>query len=199
MPNSAPTSTGTSNHARRDIDRILIDRDRIARRVEEMAAQIRRDLEDLSDEFEIILVPILTGSIIFLADLIRQLPQKIRISVVTVSSYPGQRTTTTRRPIVGDLPDDLENRHVLIVDDILDSGTTIRRIRREIEQRGPRTLRTCVLLRKNLPSALETPCEYIGFDIPDEFVVGYGLDYNGYYRNLPDIGVLKKEALRRES
>ncbi|MDY7108111.1 MAG: hypoxanthine phosphoribosyltransferase [Planctomycetota bacterium] len=198
MPNSAPTSTGTSNHAGRDIDRILIDRERIARRVEEMAVQIRSDLEDLSDEFEIILVPILTGSIIFLADLIRQLPQKIRISVVTVSSYPGQRTTTTGAPIVSDLPGDLENRHVLIVDDILDSGTTIRRIRGEIEHRAPRTLRACVLLRKNVPSALETPCEYIGFEIPDEFVVGYGLDYNGYYRNLPDIGVLKKEALHRE-
>jgi hypoxanthine phosphoribosyltransferase len=198
MPNSAPSSAGTSNHARGDIDRILIDRDRIACRVEEMAAEIRRDLEDLSDEFEIILVPILTGSIIFLADLIRQLPQKIRINVITVSSYPGQRTTTTGQPIVGDLPDELEDRHVLIVDDILDSGTTIRRIREEIEQRRPRSLRACVLLRKDIPSARLTPCEYIGFDIPDEFVVGYGLDYNGYYRNLPDIGVLKEEALRRE-
>jgi hypoxanthine phosphoribosyltransferase len=198
MTELTEAAASTLRHVEHDIDRILIDRKRIARRVEEMAAQIRGDLEDLSDEFEIILVPILTGSIIFLADLIRQLPQKIRISVVTVSSYPGQRTTTTGRPIVGDLPDDLEDRHVLIVDDILDSGTTIRRIRAEIEQRGPRTLRACVLLRKDVPSALQTPCEYVGFDIPDEFVVGYGLDYNGYYRNLPDIGVLKKEALRRE-
>lgn len=195
MSDSAPPSTGTLNHARRDVDRILIDRELIARRVGEMAAKIRHDLEGLSGDVEIILVPILTGSIIFLADLIRQLPQKIRINVVTASSYAGRRTKSTGEPIVGGLPDDLENKHVLIVDDILDSGTTIRRIRSEIEQLKPRTLRACVLLRKDIPSALETPCEYIGFEIPDEFVVGYGLDYDGYYRNLPDIGVLKKEAL----
>ena len=195
MSDSAPPSTGTLNHARRDIDRILIDRERIAQRVEEMAAKIRHDLEGLSGDVEIILVPILTGSIIFLADLIRQLPQKIRINVVTASSYAGKRTMSTGEPIVGGLPEDLENKHVLIVDDILDSGTTIRRIRSEIEQLKPRTLRACVLLRKDIPSALQTPCEYIGFEIPDEFVVGYGLDYDGYYRNLPDIGALKKEAL----
>jgi hypoxanthine phosphoribosyltransferase len=195
MSDSAPPSTGTMNQARRDVDRILIDRRRIARRVGEMAAEIRRDLEGLSGDVEIILVPILTGSIIFLADLIRHLPQKIRINVVTASSYAGKRTSSTGEPIVGGLPDDLENKHVLIVDDILDSGTTIRRIRSEIERFRPRTLRACVLLRKEIPSALETPCEYIGFEIPDEFVVGYGLDYDGYYRNLPDIGVLKKEAL----
>jgi len=188
-------AAGTLPHVEHDIDRILIDRQRIARRVGEMAAEIRRDLEGLRGDVEIILVPILTGSIIFLADLIRHLPEKIRINVVTASSYAGKRTRTTGEPIVGGLPDDLENKHVLIVDDILDSGTTIRRIRSEIERFRPRTLRACVLLRKEIPSALETPCEYIGFEIPDEFVVGYGLDYDGYYRNLPDIGVLKKEAL----
>jgi hypoxanthine phosphoribosyltransferase len=84
---------------------------------------------------------------------------------------------------------------VLIVDDILDSGGTIRLIREELTKRRPKSVRACVLLRKQRPSALETPCEYIGFDIPDVFVVGYGLDYNNYYRNLPDIGTLREDAL----
>ncbi len=84
---------------------------------------------------------------------------------------------------------------MLIVDDILDSGGTLRLIRERLASRQPKSLRACVLLRKQRQSALDTPCEYVGFDIPDVFVVGYGLDYNSYYRNLPDIGTLRKEAL----
>jgi hypoxanthine phosphoribosyltransferase len=119
----------------------------------------------------------------------------VRISVVTASSYAGRRTESTGDPVLGSLPDDLHEKHVLIVDDILDSGTTIRRVRAEIERRRPKSLRACVLLRKRIPTAMEVACEYVGFDIPNEFVVGYGLDYNGYYRNLPDIGVLKEDVL----
>ena len=190
-----PIKPGTLRHVEHDIDRILIDRHRIAQRIADLGAEIRRDLDDLDDESEIMLVPILTGSIIFVADLIRHLPHKIRIGVVTASSYPGATTQSKGAQIAGALPRDLEGKHVLIIDDILDSGSTIRLIRQEIAKRHPKSLRTCVLLRKTIPSALDTPCEYIGFDIPDEFVVGCGLDYNNYYRNLPDICVLKKEAL----
>ncbi len=178
-----------------DVDQILIDRDRIARRIAELGRVIRRDLEDLPDDGEIVLVSILTGSIIFLADLIRQLPQKLRIEVIGVNSYPGKSTASRGAEVLGEITQDIEGKHVLIVDDILDSGETLRLIRRELARRRPKTLRSCVLLRKQRPSALETPCEYVGFDIPDVFVVGYGLDYNNYYRNLPDIGTLKKEAL----
>ena len=84
---------------------------------------------------------------------------------------------------------------MLIVDDILDSGGTIRRVREEIESRNPKSVRTCVLLRKKIETAMETPCDYVGFDIENEFVVGYGLDFDDYYRNLPDIGVLKPEVI----
>jgi hypoxanthine phosphoribosyltransferase len=182
-----------------DIDKVLISREQIAQRIRELGAAIRRDLDDLSRSGggEIVLVPILTGSIIFIADLMRELPQKMRISVVAVSSYRGKATTSAGAAglQIANLPDDLMGKHVLIVDDILDSGSTIRRIRQEIAQRQPRSVRACVLLRKKIPSAMSTPCEYIGFDIPDEFVVGYGLDYDNYYRNLPDIGTLKKEAM----
>jgi hypoxanthine phosphoribosyltransferase len=178
-----------------DIEKILISREQIAARIKELGAAIRRDLEDLSRDGEIVLVPILTGSIIFVADLMRELPNKIRIGVVTITSYPGKATQSKGAQIAGALPGDIEGKHVLIVDDILDSGSTIRLVRDAIAERRPRSVRACVLLRKTIPPALSTPCEYVGFDIPDEFVVGYGLDYNNYYRNLPDIGTLKKEAM----
>jgi hypoxanthine phosphoribosyltransferase len=185
-----------------DIDRILIDRDRIAQRIREMGAQIRADYQHVlreggRGESEIVLVPVLTGSIIFVADLMRELPHKIRISVVGASSYPGKAITSTGQiTLTGDLPDDLAGKHVLIIDDILDSGRTVRTMREEIARKHPLSVRACVLLRKSIPSAMNTACEYVGFDIPDEFVVGYGLDYDNYYRNLPDIGTLKKEAMK---
>jgi hypoxanthine phosphoribosyltransferase len=183
-----------------DIDKVLISRDRIAARIRELARQIGRDLMDISRSSgggEIVLVPILTGSIIFVADLMRELPHKVRISVVTVTSYPGKSTASKGAHMAGSLPDaqELAGKHVLIVDDILDSGSTIQLIRKEVLRHQPRSVRACVLLRKTRPSAMDTPCEYVGFDIPDEFVVGYGLDYDNYYRNLPDIGTLKKEAM----
>lgn len=178
-----------------DIDKVLIGRERIAERIRELGDEIRRDLDGLSRDGEIVLVPVLTGSIIFVADLMRQLPNKVRISVIAVSSYPGRSTQSKGVEVSSALPDDLAGKHVLIVDDILDSGSTIRMIRQQIATRRPKSVRACVLLRKTISSALETPCEYVGFDIPDEFVVGYGLDYDNYYRNLPDIGTLKKEAM----
>ncbi len=185
----------TLRHVELDIDRVLIRREEIAERIVSLGEAIKRDLDDLDDESEIVIVPILTGAVIFVADLIRQLPLKIRIGVVAASSYPGRTTQSKGVQLASALPDDLEGKHVLIVDDILDSGSTIRMIREEVSHRKPRSLRTCVLLRKQIPAAMATPCEYVGFDIADEFVVGFGLDYNNYYRNLPDICVLKKEAM----
>lgn len=182
-------------HVYADLDRILIDRDHIAQRVAELANEISRDLGDVTDHDELVLVSVLTGSIIFLADLIRQLPQKLRIEVIGVESYPGRATTSRGAKITSGLSGVVENRHVLVVDDILDSGGTLKLIREEVTRRRAKTVQACVLLRKQRPSALATPCEYVGFDIPDVFVVGYGLDYNNYYRNLPDIGTLKETAL----
>lgn len=191
-PGSGPRYTPS---VREDLDQILITRDAIAARVRELGAQITADLRTASNAGGLVIVPVLKGSIIFVADLIRELPLRVRMSLITVSSYPG-RSTTTRGPVIrGEVSRVLDGRHVLIVDDILDSGRTIRLLRDEIAARSPLSIRTCVLLRKQIPSALETPCEYVGFDIPDVFVVGYGLDYDDYYRNLPEIGTLKREAM----
>jgi hypoxanthine phosphoribosyltransferase len=127
--------------------------------------------------------------------LVRALPQRrMRIQLTTVSSYGGKATATRGSAIVGALPKHLEGHHVLIVDDILDSGGTLRLLRSEFESRGAASVRACVLLRKKIESALSTPCEYVGFDIGNEFVVGYGLDYDDLYRNLPYVGTLRREA-----
>ncbi|MEM7227846.1 MAG: hypoxanthine phosphoribosyltransferase [Planctomycetota bacterium] len=183
----------------RDIERILISREQIASRIHELGQEIQRDLLEQTPPGEIMLVPILTGAVIFIADLMRELPFKLKIGVVAVSSYPGMSMKSRGAQITSALPDDLEGRHVLIVDDILDSGGTIRMIREEIEKRDPASVRACVLLRKTIPSAMSTPCEYVGFDIPDEFVVGYGLDYDNVYRNLPEIGVLSPSVVSEDA
>lgn len=188
------TPRGTLPLVHADIQKVLIPRERIATRVAELSRQIAADYA-AADGGEIVLVPILTGSMIFVADLVRQLPLKLRIEVVIASSYPGTATRSQGAQIVGSLPGALEGKHVLIVDDILDTGRTIALIRDELTRRRPRSLRTCVLLRKLRSAPPAVACEYIGFDIPDEFVVGYGLDHGNYYRNLPDIATLKEQVL----
>ena len=172
-----------------DIDHILISRGAISDRVRELGEAITKDLGSKGEEREIVVVAVMTGSIIFVADLMRCLPMKVRIQITTASSYIGKSTQSIGTPDIGALPD-VSDKHVLLVDDILDSGKTLTRIRGELEQLKPNSIHSCVLLRKKLPSAMEVPCEYVGFDIEDEFVVGYGLDYDGYYRNFPDIGVI---------
>ncbi len=179
-----------------DIDTILYSREQIAQRVKELGREIAEDLErEIDHPNEIVLVPILTGSIVFLADLIRYLPQKLRIGVVSISSYPGKSTASKGAKMRSVLPPNLEGKHVIVVDDILDSGQTITLIRSIIKEQNPATLWTCVMLRKKIESAMKVPVEYVGFDIPDSFVVGYGLDYDDFYRNLPDIVTLKPEAI----
>jgi hypoxanthine phosphoribosyltransferase len=181
------------------IDTILIDREQIAERVQEMAraiaADFRRDSRGQADP-QLTIIAVLTGSLVFLADLVRHLPVMVRLRLVTVSSYPGSATTSQGPRLEGPLPGDLSGQHVLIVDDILDSGKTLRFVRHLLVQRNPASLRSCMLLRKMIPSAMAEHADYVGFDIPDAFVVGYGLDYDGYYRNLPDVVTLKPEKIK---
>ena len=187
---------------------ILIDRDRIAARVEELGHLISTDLArslatpqnkvDLGQEPGIVLVPILTGAMVFVADLIRHITVPMSIQPVTVTSYPGTATTSQGANIRGGLPTDLAGQHVLVVDDILDTGRTLGLIRRVIEAQRPASLRLAVLLRKKKRRDEDVDVDYAAFDIEDDFVVGYGLDYDGYLRNLPDIGILEPPAVPRE-
>ena len=151
----------------------------------------------MSGEAEISIVPILTGAMIFTADLIRHVPIAMKIGLMTVSSYPGRSIRTQGSSVLGQQLGDVKGRHVLLIDDILDSGGTLKLVVPLVKELGAETVKTCVLLRKDRPAARETPVDYVGFEIPDEFVVGYGLDYNDYYRNLPDIVVLKQDVIGR--
>lgn len=194
-----------------DIERVLISREAIARRVEEVARQITGDFNNHTsgqvsgagaggtcESPEITLVPILTGSIIFVADLIRRLPIRMQIRLVSVSSYRGAVTRAKQALIREELtmlPQSLTGEHVLVIDDILDSGQTLAMVQRLLRQKNPASLRTCVLLRKRRPEAMNFSVDYVCFDVPDEFVVGYGLDYNDYYRNLPDIVTLRPQVI----
>jgi hypoxanthine phosphoribosyltransferase len=185
-----------------DIDRILIPQEQIAGRVGELAAQITADhlhLPKGPSDSGITIVPVLTGAMIFTADLIRQMQFPLRIGLLTVSSYPGKSLRTQGSQVLHNQLGDLTGRHVLVVDDILDSGGTIRLIKPMMLELGAASVKTCVLLKKDRAEARATPVDYWGFEIPDEFVVGYGLDYNNYYRNLPDIVTLSREAIARGS
>lgn len=190
-----------------DVDRVLLHRNQIAARIGELAEEIAHDLAtDLAPQAgrpndahaELTLIPILTGSIIFVSDLIRQLPLKLQIRLISVTSYPGTATSSRGAKIqaaLTNVPQNLGGAHVLVIDDILDSGSTLRAVSDYLRQRGPATVRTCVFLRKQRPEAMACPVDYVAFDIPDEFVVGYGLDFDDYYRNLPDVCALKSSVI----
>ena len=179
-----------------DIDRILIPQKQIAARVAELAKLIIADHTPtkLNGAAEVTIVPVLTGAMIFCGDLIRQIPLAMRIGLMTVSSYPGRTVASQGAQLVGQQLGDLKGRNVLLVDDILDSGQTVRLVQAVLKEQWAASVRTCVLLRKDRPAAREVPVDYVGFDIPDVFVVGYGLDFDNYYRNLPDIVTLKSRV-----
>jgi len=174
-----------------DIGRILISRETIAGRVRDLATEIARTYGD--DAAGLVLVPILSGSLIFVADLMRCLPFVMRIAVLTVSSYRGRSTRPAAAAILNSLNLDIRGRHVLVVDDILDTGNTLRLVMGCLAEHQPASLRMCVLLRKESKAPPDLKPDFLGFDIEDVFVVGYGLDFNDQYRNWPDIAVLKPE------
>jgi hypoxanthine phosphoribosyltransferase len=176
-----------------DISSILIDRYAIQARIYKMALQIAADY----GQTEFVLVPLLTGSIIFVADLVRHMPMRMKIEVLAVSSYPGTSTTSQGPKILFPHKFDLSHKHVLIIDDILDSGKTLAYVTGLLVDSGAQSVKTCVLLRKQVAIQQHFTANYIGFEIPDEFVVGYGLDYNDYYRNLPDIAILHPRVFKK--
>jgi len=180
-----------------DISRVLFTRQQIARRVEELAGEIARCYEDRPHGLTI--VAILSGAMIFLADLIRQLPMRMKIGLITVSSYPGPSVASRGARVLQGLQVDVGGRDVLVVDDILDTGGTLRAVLGHLRTYEPASLRVCVLLRKPAKAPPDLRVDFVGFDVDDVFVVGYGLDYDDHYRNYPDIGVLRPELYRAGS
>jgi hypoxanthine phosphoribosyltransferase len=166
--------------------RTLISRADIQRRVTEMAGEIRRDfpVEPLH------LVAVLKGSVFFLTDLARQMGGDVSMDFIAVSSYGGGTHTSGQVKLTRDLDSSIEGKTVIVVEDILDTGMTLQYLLRIFEQRKPRRIRVAILLDKPERRIAKVRADYVGFKIPNEFVVGYGLDYAERYRNLPDIGVL---------
>jgi hypoxanthine phosphoribosyltransferase len=171
-----------------DVAEILIDEQRIKERVHELAQQIMADYEDQ----ELLMVGLLRGAVTFMVDLTRAMPRRVAIDFMAVSSYGASTKSSGVVRILKDLEESIEGRHVLVVEDIVDSGLTLKYILEYLGRRGPASLRVCALLDKRERREVDVPLDYVGFEVPDEFVVGYGLDYAQSYRNLPFVGVLKR-------
>ncbi|MFQ5421638.1 MAG: hypoxanthine phosphoribosyltransferase [Anaerolineae bacterium] len=173
-----------------DIDHVLIDEQKLHDRIQEMADAITADTKA---EDDLLLICVLKGGYMFLSDLSRALKRPHELDFMGVSSYGSVAKSSGAVQIIMDLKKPIVGRHVLIVEDIIDSGRTLRYMRRNLLARNPASLRICTLLNKPSRREVDVPVEYTGFDIPDEFVVGYGLDFDEIYRNLPFIAVLKPE------
>lgn len=174
-----------------DLERILFDEATIHRRLDELAAQISEDYRDR----ELTVVAILNGSVILMADLLRRIPLPLKLDCLSVASYHGGTKSVGELVFRQVSLPDVAGRHILILDDILDSGVTLATIREKLETNAPLSVRICVLLEKKRTRTRAVDPDYVGFEIADEFVVGYGLDYMERYRNLPCIGVLRKEFI----
>ena len=176
-----------------DLEKVLISEQEIKRRVAEMGRQIGEDYRD--DSAPLVLVCILKGSVVFYADLLRAIDHDCRLDFMIVKSYGAGRESSGNVQFVKDLSESITGKHVLIVEDIIDSGLTLTFLRNNLITRGAKSLKICTLLdkpeRRNPKSNITV--DYCGFVIPNEFVVGYGLDYDEKYRNLPEVGVLKPE------
>ncbi len=176
-----------------DISRILIDEATIQRRVCELADQVS---EDYADVEELLLVGVLKGAFIFLADLARRLQVRHVVDFMALSSYGMTATSSGAVRIIMDLRQPIEDKHVLLVEDIVDTGLTLNYLNKTLKSRKPASLHTCVLLDKKSRREVEVPVDYLGFEIPDQWVVGYGLDYADRHRTLPYIGVLRQEVVK---
>ena len=172
------------------VSRVLIGEDEIRARVRELGAQITRDYAGRS----VILVGILRGAVVFLADLIRAIDTTVMIDFIAVSSYGKSTKSSGVVRIFKDLNESIEGENVIIVEDIIDSGLTLAYLVDLLQRRNPAELKVCSFLLKERERDHELSIDYVGFTIPDEFVIGYGLDYAGAYRNLPFVGVLAESA-----
>ena len=181
----------TTAKARTEVASILISQRKLARRVKVLAAQIERDFEGR----DLVIVALLNGTVVFLADLLRRLTLPLRLDFIGVSSY-GAGTESGDLVFTKELRLDVSGRDVLLVDDILDTGNTLARVMDRLRVLRPRQIKVCVLLDKPERRTEAVTADYVGFVIPNQFVVGYGLDYAERYRNLPYVGVLRPELVK---
>ena len=179
-----------NDNMKEDVLRVLLSEDEIREKVRELGGKITADYKNSN----LMLVTVLKGAVVFLADLMRQIDVPAEIDFMVVSSYGSGVKSSGVVKIAKDLDVPLAGKDILIVEDILDSGLTLSYIKELLESRGPRSIRIATLLDKPSRRKVDLQADYIGFSVPDEFVIGYGLDYDEKYRNLPYIGILKPEV-----
>ena len=179
-----------NDNMKEDVLRVLLSEDEIREKVRELGGKITADYKNSN----LMLVTVLKGAVVFLADLMRQIDVPAEIDFMVVSSYGSGVKSSGVVKIVKDLDVPLAGKDILIVEDTLDSGLTLSYIKELLESRGPRSIRIATLLDKPSRRKVDLQADYIGFSVPDEFVIGYGLDYDEKYRNLPYIGILKPEV-----
>lgn len=174
----------------KDIIKVLISEEEIQEAVDRLAKKINEDYQDKN----IILIGLLKGSVVFMADLMKKIDMKCKIDFIAVSSYENSTKSSGRIKINSDVSQSVEGLDVLIVEDIIDSGNTLDYMLKYFDAKKANSIKICTLLDKPDRREVDIPVDYVGFEIPDEFVIGYGLDYSEYYRNLPYIGVLDEEV-----
>lgn len=172
-----------------DIEEVLIPKDVLEKRIEELGAQITKDLEGE----DVVVIGVLKGCVIFLSDIFRHLDMKCDLDFMVCSSYENATESSGNVKIIKDINVDVKNKVVLVVEDIIDSGRTMHNLKEIFKVRQCKDFKICTLLDKKERRAVDIEADYIGFDVPNKFVVGYGLDYAGKYRNIPEVCVLKKE------
>jgi hypoxanthine phosphoribosyltransferase len=170
------------------IKEIMLPAAKIKQRVKEIAEEIENDLVNE----EIVLIVVLKGSFVFAADLIREMKSDIKVDFISVSSYSDQTETTGKVKLIKDLDANITNRNVVVVEDIIDSGLTLHFLRDHLKMHKPKEIKICTLLDKPERRRVDLPVDYVGFVIPDEFIVGYGIDYAQKYRNLPYIATVEE-------
>ena len=175
----------------RAVGEVLIDEETLAARVAELGAEVSADYEGR----DLLLIGVLKGAVFFMADLMRHLTVPCEVDFMAISSYGAATDSSGIVRILKDLDINIEGRHVLVVEDIIDSGLTLSYLIRNLESREPATLEVCALLTKPSRREIDVPVRYVGFEIPNKFVVGYGLDFAERYRNLPYVGVLDEHLL----
>ncbi|MCH1509732.1 MAG: hypoxanthine phosphoribosyltransferase [Akkermansiaceae bacterium] len=175
-----------------DIEKVLIAEEVIERRLDVIAERIR---SDFAKEDSLQVVGILKGALVFMADLLRRVPLRLEIECLNVASYHGGTESSGQVDFLDAKLPEVKGRSVLVLDDILDTGRTLAAVSEKLYEMGAKDVKTCVLLTKDKERAAEVEADYSAFEIGDEFVVGYGLDYDGKYRNLPYVGVLKESVI----
>jgi hypoxanthine phosphoribosyltransferase len=175
----------------RGVGEILIEEDRLQERIRELGREVSSDYQGR----ELLLVGVLKGAVFFMADLMRSVSVPCEIDFMAISSYGASTDSSGVVRILKDLDINIEGRHVLVVEDIIDSGLTLSYLLRNLESREPASLETCALLTKPDRREIDVPVRYVGFEIPNKFVIGYGLDFAERYRNLPYVGVLHADLL----